>query len=360
MKSMNPSFETTASSEVAHTEHLGLPRSRFDTTTMRQKDAHLMWRESIGVLFDTRLRAPTEDPFFASVDAALIGGVGVARTRSTSQDFDRSRYKIARDGMDGYLVQFYLSGESGSRRTSGSVARPGDLYVIDMAQPLATSTIDHEHLSLVIPRQMLAPRLKRPNDSHELVLPAKMPLVSLLRDTLGSLHKQLDHISVGDAEAVLSPLLDLAGAAINSQTSEGNAASVGHALSIAVRRYITDQLLEPDLTVERVMAAFGLSRRTVYRLLEQVGGFSVFLAQQRLRRAFVNLRSPDYRHVAIADLALAHGFTNAANFSRAFRREFGLSPRELRHLSAHHPALLKSSPGLSATDWSQWIGLIGR
>ncbi len=360
MKSMKPSFESTAGSEVIHTEHFGLPRSRFDTTGMRQQNAHLMWRESIGVLFDARLRGPSDEPFFASVDAALIGGVGVARTRSRSQDFDRSRYKIARDGMDGYLVQFYVSGQSASRGAAGSVARPGDLYVIDMAQPLATSTIDHEHLSLVIPRQMLAPRLKCPDDNHELVLPARLPLVALLRDTLGSLHQQLDHISVGEAEAVLSPLLDLAGAAINSQTSEGNAAGVGHALSIAVRRYITDHLLEPDLTVERVMAAFGLSRRTVYRLLELVGGFSVFLAQQRLRRAFINIRAPEYRHVAIADLALAHGFTNAANFSRAFRREFGLSPRELRHLSAHHPTLLKSAPGLSATDWSQWIGLIGR
>ncbi|OOG71013.1 AraC family transcriptional regulator [Sinorhizobium sp. A49] len=354
------SFDATSSLGSSPIDHFGLPRSRFDTTAMRQQDAHLMWRESIGVLFDTRLRGPSDEPFFASVDAALIGGVGVARTRSSGQDFDRSRYKIARDGMDGYLVQFYLNGQSGTRGSSDSIARPGDLYVIDMAQPLATSTIDHEHLSLVIPRQMLAPRLKRPDDNHELVLPASMPLVSLLRDTLGSLHKQLDHISVGDAEAVLSPLLDLAGAAINSQTSEGNAASVGHALSIAVRRYITDHLLEPDLTVERVMGAFGLSRRTVYRLLELVGGFSVFLAQQRLRRAFINLRAPEYRHVAIADLALAHGFTNAANFSRAFRREFGMSPRELRHLSAHHPALLKSAPGLSATDWSQWISLIGR
>ncbi|MBD9597855.1 hypothetical protein IB270_34085, partial [Ensifer sp. ENS05] len=197
---MNKSFEATASLQVTDIEHFGLPRSRFDTTGMLQQDAHLMWRESIGVLFDTRLRGASDEPFFASVDAALIGSVGVARTRSKSQDFDRSRYKIARDGMDGYLVQFYVSGESGGRGNSDRIARAGDLYVIDMAQPLATSTIDHEHLSLVIPRQMLAPRLKRPDDNHELVLPAKMPLVSLLRDTLGSLHKQLDHISVGDAE----------------------------------------------------------------------------------------------------------------------------------------------------------------
>ena len=136
-----------------------LARSRFDTRQALKRDAMALWRDSINVLFDARLRRSQDDGFFASVDAAFIGNVALGRTQSFAQDFDRSRHKIARDGMDGFLLQFYASGRSMSRRGSGETAGPGDLYLIDMAQPLATTTSDHDHLSLVVPRRLLEGRL---------------------------------------------------------------------------------------------------------------------------------------------------------------------------------------------------------
>lgn len=80
--------------------------------------------------------------------------------------------------MDGFLLQFYASGQSMSRRGAGETAGPGDLYIIDMAQPLATATTDHDHLSLVVPRRLLEGRLIGSGNNHERVLPAGLPRIS--------------------------------------------------------------------------------------------------------------------------------------------------------------------------------------
>lgn len=337
-----------------------IARSRFDTRALPRTVASDAWNEAINVIFDARTRQRVDDGFHARVDAALLGEVALGRLAATAQDFDRSRYKIARDGMDGYLLQFYLRGQSARRSGSNShVAGEGDLYVIDMAQPLATSTSDHEQLTLVVPRRLLAPQLDQPDGVHMRVVPATMPLVSLFRDSLKSFYGQIDAMSCRDGEAAVPPLLGLAAAAINGHVDERGIADVQTARFAAIRRHVEAHLLDPGLSLDGLLGSFGLSRRQAYRLFEAVGGFATYVSRRRLQRSLTALRSPDWRHLSIAEVAAAHGFDNPGSFSRAFRREFGLSPRAVRQLSAagvHMP----QAAGLAEANWSQWISVIGR
>jgi AraC-like DNA-binding protein len=43
------------------------------------------------------------------------------------------------------------------------------------------------------------------------------------------------------------------------------------------------------------------------------------------------LQNPAYQHVTITDLAYASGFSSPSALSTAFRKRFGISPREMRH-----------------------------
>ncbi|WP_026783207.1 helix-turn-helix domain-containing protein [Pleomorphomonas koreensis] len=337
-----------------------LLRSRFDSRALPAHLALPTWNEAIGVIFDSRSRKGVEDGFFASVDAAFMGEVALGRLKATAQDFDRSRYKIARDGMDGYLLQFYLRGQSATRGSNAEVAGEGDLYVIDMAQPLATSTSDHDQISLVVPRRLMTPRLDGPDGVHMRVIPAGLPLVSLFRDSLKSFQGQIDGMSRREAEAALPPLLDLAAAAINGHVDERSMAGVNLAQFVAVRRHVEERLLDPGLTLDGVLAAFGLSRRKAYRLFEPVGGFATYVNRRRLQRSLLALRAPEWRHLTISEIGSAHGFANAENFSRAFRREYGLSPREVRQLAATGRSLSEVAGALPETEWTRWIGSAGR
>ncbi|MQT14878.1 helix-turn-helix domain-containing protein [Segnochrobactrum spirostomi] len=336
-----------------------LIRSRFDTRHLPAPAAREAWNEAINVVFDSRLRKGA-DGFFASVDAALIGDVAFGRIQGSAQDFDRSRYKIARDGMDGFILQFYFTGQSAARDGKRPVAGAGDLYVIDMAQPLATATTDHDQFSLLVPRRLLAPRLKQVDSLHLQVLPANMPLVCLLRDSLLSFHRNVDVMTRPQGEAVIPPLLDLAVAALDGRIGDETAGGVVLAQFDALKRYVDDHLMDGDLSIEGLVAAFGLSRRTIYRLFEDEGGFSTYITRRRLQRATTALRSAKWRHLSIADIAQAHGFGSAERFSRAFRREYRLSPRDLRLLSRSTEGASLPSGRASAAEWAHWVSLLGR
>ncbi|QRY70603.1 helix-turn-helix domain-containing protein (plasmid) [Ensifer sp. PDNC004] len=243
-------------------------------------------------------------------------------------------------------------------RQGRHLACPGDSYVLDMAQPIATSFTDHSHLSLVVPRRMLAPLLKAPDKCHERVLPAELPLVALLRDTMASYFQNLKDMPVEAGHAVLRPLLDLVAVALCGQVDEERAGSLNLALFSRVRRYFEANLLDPTLTAHGVGAAFGVSRPSLYRMFEPMGGSTHYLQERRLGRAHAALRAVETRNVPIATIADKHGFPNPENFSRAFRRMFDMTPREVRGLALSVAQRPHGREPQSA--WSHWIGQIGK
>ncbi|MDO1585247.1 helix-turn-helix domain-containing protein [Rhizobium oryzicola] len=308
-------------------------------------------------MFDAKPHKTIEDGFHVTLNAWMLGEAAIGYMASGGQYFDRSRKKIARDSMDGYLLQFYLKGQSEDRHGS-HLAQAGDLYVLDMAQPLATTTTECAQISLVLPRRLLAQHLKSPDASHGQVISSQEPLVMLLRDTLVSFYNNIDKMTSETAEGVLRPVIDLAAMAINSQIDEEKTGSLNVMLFSSIRRHIDRHLLDPDLTVESVMQVFGLSRRTLYRMFEPVGGFSSYVQEQRLRRSYDALRAADMRHLPISTLAAMHGFVNPEVFTRAFRRVFTITPREARHLALSEVPETRNE--IPETAWSRWIVQMGR
>jgi AraC-like DNA-binding protein len=90
---------------------------------------------------------------------------------------------------------------------------------------------------------------------------------------------------------------------------------------------------EPDgqqaLTLRALADAAGLSPYHFLRTFSAITGTTPhqFILRARLRRAAVRLRVEDTR---ILDIALDSGFDDLSNFNRAFRAEFGASPRGYR------------------------------
>ena len=78
---------------------------------------------------------------------------------------------------------------------------------------------------------------------------------------------------------------------------------------------------------------FQLSRATLYRLFEPDGGLSRYIQDQRLHRAVMRLISSDFRNARMIDFAVDFHFSSDTTFVRAFHRQFGLPPGEVRHLA---------------------------
>lgn len=115
----------------------------LDCSSLPVKEATTAWQESIGVMFDTRLRNAPDSGFRAHVEGFQFGDLLLGSCHSVAQTFDRSPRRIKRDNLDHLLLQFYTEGTCG-QRDGGLDARtqPGDLWISDLAQPQATAASD--------------------------------------------------------------------------------------------------------------------------------------------------------------------------------------------------------------------------
>ncbi len=227
-----------------------------------------------------------------------------------------------------------------------------------MARPMSTATDLHSHIDIVVPRRLLAPLLKQPDNSHELVLDANLSLVNLLRNTASCYLQNLTRFSVEEAQASLSPLIGLAAAAINGSVTEENSSAVDQAPLARIRQYVDLRIFDPSLSLDRAIGAFGVSRRTLYRLFEPFGGFQSNVRKRRLDLARRALQTGHMQSLSISEIAGMHGFASPEHFARSFRKQFGLTPREMRfHADG-------GIPDMESADqhelWSRWVIDIGR
>lgn len=327
--------------------------SFFDSRSMSVREAATGWAQAMSVMFDVRIGDDGAGRFHGLAGGYALDQLLVGRSRSMAQAFDRSRYRTARDGLSNYLLQFYTVGACG-RRDSGSDTwtRPGDLLIIDLAQPLATAASDFENLNLFIPRRLLAPLLTAPDALHLTVLRAEEPLVGLLLGHLRMLIELAPSLTRSQAARLVRPTVELAAAAINGQSPQATAMSANQSLLEQICHRLETQLADRSLTAQAVAGQFGISERKLYYLFEQMGGFSSYVRQRRLRAVRDRLAEPDVGGETIASISEAYGFNHRSSFVSAFRGLYGMTPREFRSLAAARGSGLgPDMPG----DWRRWI-----
>jgi len=90
-----------------------------------------------------------------------------------------------------------------------------------------------------------------------------------------------------------------------------------------------DRQPEAELTLDALARDAGLSRYHFLRTFEHLTGVTPhqYVRRARLREAAVRLVAEPG---TVLDIALDCGFGDVSNFNRAFRTEFGMSPRAYR------------------------------
>jgi AraC-like DNA-binding protein len=97
------------------------------------------------------------------------------------------------------------------------------------------------------------------------------------------------------------------------------------------RRIIDGRLADRNLTSESLCLALGVSRSRLYRIFEPLGGVASYIRKQRLLRTR-NALSDIADTRPISRIAEQWGFVDASAYSRTFRHEFGISPKQARDI----------------------------
>src|SRR5690606_38086195 len=116
---------------------------------------------------------------------------------------ERSRFRVARDNVDHYILQVYRSGRMICRRTGvGEAVQPGDLMLADLVNAERVAIMDLELIHMVAPRALLAPLLAEPDAPGLRHIRGDNALVRLLCDHVNALYAQTPRISGRQAEAL--------------------------------------------------------------------------------------------------------------------------------------------------------------
>ncbi|MFK7948790.1 MAG: ATP-binding protein [Saprospiraceae bacterium] len=116
----------------------------------------------------------------------------------------------------------------------------------------------------------------------------------------------------------------------NQQTDENNESFAQEDKFITeLKTYIIKNMDNPDLKGDKIGQHFGLSRTSLYRKLKALTNQSVteIIRTQRLAKALELLKTGDF---TISEVAYNIGFSSPSHFARAFKKQYGKVPSEMR------------------------------
>ena len=107
------------------------------------------------------------------------------------------------------------------------------------------------------------------------------------------------------------------------------ASQINDATTARILKYVTEHIDTPDLKIDNIADAMGMSRSVLYiKIKQQLGMTPIdFVRHVRIMRACELLKDTDE---SLSSVAFAVGFSDPKYFSKVFKRETGIVPTEYR------------------------------
>lgn len=294
------------------------------------------------------LRLRADLPFFARTSITFLPDVLLSRAVNAAARFERKPRTIARSGIDDILVLAYLSGAF-SCEVDGSVhvVEAHEIAFFDLTRPFSIQSEGGDNISLHISRRRLAELMPSMNNIHGLVLRRGATREMLLAQ-MRVCHELAPQITTAESSSFSDAILQLVVGGLQHAKRQvwGPTTHAGLASLTDMTGFIEGQLARVDLGPDDLTRTFGLSRSTLYRLFEPLGGVAAYILDRRLNRALQVITAPHTAHIRLKQLAHDVGFVHPTSFTRAFKKRFGMPPHEVR--------ALRSYPGdVQSAAWRQ-------
>lgn len=305
----------------------GRPRF-FSTRPYQPAEQFEVWKTRISRLVEV---GPSEDFDPARGFAVEFMTCNMADVVLTSGHFAaQSLARITRAAPIDYWWLFLgRSGdawfESGERRLR---APPGAMFVISLDKEFRGRITDYDGQIVALPRSAFVGVADELDSISATLLSGG--LIDLLADHLRNLEARLYDMAADEIRHAGRATAAMIAACIQPSANrlEQAQGAIDSVLFERARLYIETHQGEFDLTPERVAQGLRISRSNLYRAFESVGGVARFIQRKRLQAAYADLVATD--NTQVQEIAYRHGFRLASDFTRAFRREFSISPREAR------------------------------
>ncbi|CRL97578.1 transcriptional regulator FeaR [Pseudomonas marginalis] len=285
--------------------------------------------------FDTEL-AFNRSLFIGEVSKHSRGGLSLANLRTNAGLIKRERPNADHD-MDQHC--FLVSQRSGYCQITqnGQVIQlaPGDMLLMDSTGSIEISPFGLiEHASLSLSRNEVCKQLGSASKTFGKISSSKAcgRMLHVLMDQL--CREGLEgQDSIEEAEALQAAFVSLLGSAFELHDAPGDSgvSLQGSNLRSYVQKVIDESLTQPGLSPVGLASRLNISVRHLYRLFEeQDDSVCRYIQRARLKRSADDLTNPFLKSESITSIAYKWGFTDSAHFSRSFKKQFELSPKDFR------------------------------
>ncbi|ATG89308.1 helix-turn-helix domain-containing protein [Methylomonas koyamae] len=211
----------------------------------------------------------------------------------------------------------------------------GDIALYDATRPHRIECPEpFAKLLVSVPRQLLQQRLVGVEHCSAMRIPGSGGLGAVTSDFLRSAARQADCIDAARFAPLAGQALDLLALTL-SALRPGRFELADHraqALS-RIKRLIEARLADPELDSAAIAGAARLSPRYINALFNAENtSLMRYVWQRRLQRCGEELRSERHAGRSLTEIALRWGFNDMSHFSRAFKRRYGCSPSDYRHM----------------------------
>lgn len=302
----------------------------FSTQAFRPRDQFEAWREWYSSVFEVMPRDPIGDGFPSEIRLWNLGGLAISRTIAASSQISRTKSHVRRDPVDHWVIS-YCWRRAHSAVTAGTVAEvPARVpYLWSLGQEFLHERTHVDRVQFILARDTfrdMAPLLDAACGSV-----IETALGRLLGNYMIALESRLPDLAEADFPGITKALGAMVAAAVAPSAERTPVAKpqidFGRKERVrqAVRKHLRTSTLKPK-TLSRLV---GMSRSNLYRLFEDMGGVARYIHRERLLEAHAIITSPATIQ-SISAIAEDLCFADASSFSRAFKREFGHTPGEVR------------------------------
>jgi AraC-like DNA-binding protein len=277
--------------------------------------------------------------FYGRLTRADIGDLRFVEFNSDAAVVRHSRAHIARSGGSHYLIRFQLGCESICSQGGEEVRlRVGDFSLCDTARPYQLA---FKHpvsiLTLRVAKNVLQRYVGSPEYLVNIPVSGSSGAGALASRLIREIWKSSDvALGPGVAPRCANVVLELiASAYVGVGPCKVDRSCLGSALRLRIMDFIDQALCDPDLTPAVVAQALKISSRHVHRLFAQQGGtVTQYILRRRLEKCRAALADPLLAGLSVTHICSEYGFRSLPHFSRLFREEYGMAPRDYRREAA--------------------------
>lgn len=303
-------------------------------TTSQNVDGLDAWREWFHPILDISA-IDTESRQFCSENRVWdIGGILLSSVIAPAARVTRARLNISRAPIDHWVITYNRSGttEISTEKTTLQ-ARPNIPFLWSLGDRTSSYRNDVDRIQLLIPRDMfrdIAPLLDASRGSA-----LNTPLGEMLGKYMLLLESHLSFVAPTDLPRLKTAVRGMIAACVVPSDERTRAATcqIEYVRLDRIRQMIHSNLRSPQLGPAMICKAAGISRSQLYRLFENSGGVLRYIQEQRLMQCYSIFSDPQNRRQVLS-VAEDFGFNSASSFHRAFKKEFGRSPREVKLAAA--------------------------